>query len=152
MNNIEFKILRESLHLSQTELSEIWNINIRTIQSWESGRECIPQKRIDELNRIELEIDFSAENFERQIVESRKQHNALNDIVLLAYKKQDFDYGGDFEHYKLHNCLLSRCLQRCKTMKYNCRIVLFNKEEYLKWLTGRDSQDKRAEWASLQLN
>lgn len=150
MNKTEFRLLRESLHLSQTELSEIFQVNIRTVQSWEQGRERIPEKRINQLLDFNSALDFSAENFERQVVDLRKNHDAPDEIVLLAYKQED--YSGDFPHHKLHNALLMRCWHRARAMNYKLRIVLFNRNDYLKWSKNKDSQALRAQWASLQIN
>lgn len=149
LNKTEFRLLREDLHLSQSELSELWGINIRTIQRWEDGSEKIPEKRSVQLLEINSVIDFSAENFERQVVELRKKHDAPDVIALLAYSKDDYD--GDLNHYKLHNALIMRCWHRCSAMIYNCQIVLFNRKIYTDWLSGNDSQAKRSQWASLQV-
>lgn len=150
MNKIQFKLIRESLHLSKTELAELFNINIRTVQSWETGREVIPLKRYNQINEIDVQIDYSAEQFERQLIELRKIHACPDVITLLAYSKNNYD--GDFGHYKLHNCLMSRCMQRLKAIGLQYKIIEFDPEKYFSWLKGEDSQLKRAEWASLYDN
>ena len=147
MNKTEFRLLREDLHLSQTELAKLFNVSLRILQKWEQGKEKLPEKRINQLLELNKQVDFTAEQFERQVIELRKEHNAPNKIILLAYKKQDYD--GDFEHYKLHNALLMRCWHRCNAMGYKLNIILFNPVNYYNWLDTEDSQAKRAEWASL---
>lgn len=146
MNKTEFRLLREDLHLSQVELAELFGVSLRTFQRWEQGKEKIPEKRIEQLLKLNAAVDFSAEHFERQIVKMRKEHGAADVIALVSYLKQDYD--GDFEHFKLHNALLMRCWHRCRAIGVECRFVLFNPESYYNWLKNEDSQAQRALWAS----
>lgn len=148
MNKTEFRLLREDLHLSQTELAELFGVSLRTFQRWEQGKEKIPEKRIEQLLKLNAAVDFSAEQFERQIIELRKAHGLPEVIALVSYLKQDYD--GDIEHFKLHNALLMRCWHKCRAMQLECecRIVLFNPESYFAWLKTDDSQAQRALWAS----
>ena len=148
MNKIEFRILRESLHLSQTELSHLWNVNLRTIQSWEQGRQPIPHDRADKLIELDKMVDAQAEQFERALINARKEYGAPDEIVLIAYSQQSYDRG--LKHFKLHNCLLARCIQRCKAIGINYKIVMFDRNAYTDWLDGQvDTSGKRSEWASL---
>ncbi len=150
MNYIEFRLIRESLHLSRKEFSELWNIDLDTLQRWENNEEAIPIARQDQLNAIDEEVEQAAENVVNIVVDEKEHYENLNFINVLAYNNTTYD--GNFKHYKLHNAALIRAKHRLKReLKINLKIVEFDCEKYTKWRNGRpDTMALRSAWAALQ--
>lgn len=148
MNSIEFKLIREELHLSQTELAELWGVALRTLQRWEKGDFQIPQNKQEELIKYLNQINFCVRKFMLKLNELKATKN--DTIVLLAYNKNDYD--GDFDHYKLHNAVILKCKETARINGYeNIRICKFDPKAYFYWLKDRkDTQNARSQWASLQ--
>lgn len=148
MNDIEFKLIREELHLSQTELAELWGVSLRTLQRWEKGDFKIPKEREEELYQMLLDVINAVQHFLEVLDE--KAENRNNTIVLLAYNQWNYD--GDFPHYKIHYSAIAKCKEAANQIGFNVRIVKFKPNEYADWLAGReDNQAMRASWAGLQI-
>jgi len=149
-NNIEFKLLRESLHLSRHDLAELWEINPRSVQRWDKGELDIPQNRQTQLYNYWVQINNAVLRFKSLLEDLEEKHNPADEIVLLAY--DSWSYDGDFEHYKMHNALLTRCRELADNIGYTVRIIEFKPKEYEYWLNGReDTQALRSQWASEQI-
>lgn len=147
MNNIEFMLMRESLHLSRHDLAEIWGVNPRSVQRWDRGELDIPQNRKTQLYNYWVQINNAVLRFKSLLEDLEGKHNPADEIVLLAYDAWSYD--GDFEHYKMHNALLTRCRELADNMGYTVRIVPFLPKEYDNWLGNReDSQNMRSLWAT----
>ena len=146
MQDIEFKLKREELHLSQTELSELWGVSLRTLQRWERGDFKIPEERAQQITQMLDDVNNTVISFFEKLKTVEKD----NAIILLAYNQWNYD--GDFEHYKIHYSCLAKCQDCAKKLGYNVRIDKFKPDEYADWLAGReDNQVMRSQWASLQL-
>lgn len=50
------KAAREKLGLSQAEAAELWKVNLRTLQSWESGRYAPTGFALAQLDELLKEI------------------------------------------------------------------------------------------------
>lgn len=148
MNYIEFKLLRESLHLSRHDLAEIWEVSPRAIQRWDKGELAIPQNRKEQLLQLYLDVRESVLNFKILLKELEENHNKADEILLLAY--DNWSYDGNFPSYKIHNSCLIRCKQVANDMGYKVKIVPFEPREYANWLGDEeDNEQRRSEWASL---
>jgi len=148
MNDIEFKLIREELHLSQTELAELWGVSLRTLQRWEKGDFNIPANREEQLHNMLLDVYNAVQHF-LEILEKNAPDKKTN-IVLLAYNQWTYD--GDFPHYKIHYSAISKCKSAAVEIGFNIRIVKFKPDEYAAWLQGRaDTQALRSLWASEQI-
>lgn len=149
MNYTEFKLLRESLHLSRHDLAELWEINPRSVQRWDKGELDIPQNRQTQLYNYWVQVNNAVLRFKSLLEDLEGKHNPADEIVLLAYDAWSYD--GDFEHYKMHNALLCRCRELADNIGYTVRIVEFKPKDYECWLNGReDTQALRSQWASEQ--
>lgn len=150
MNYTEFKLLRESLHLSRHDLAELWEINPRSVQRWDKGELAIPQNRQTQLYSYWVQVNNAVLRFKSLLEDLEGKHNPADEIVLLAY--DSWSYDGDFEHYKMHNALLTRCRELADNIGYTVRIVEFKPKEYEYWLNEReDTQSLRSQWASEQI-
>ena len=150
MNNIEFRLLREELHLSQTELADLWQKPIRTIQRWEKGEFLIPQEYQDRLEKYLSDVNRSVKQF--LLTLENLADGTESKIVLLAYNC--WTYNGDFPHYKIHNSCIIKCKEVAKTLGFNVRLVQFKPDEYETWLDTigkEDNQANRSVWASFQI-
>ena len=148
VNDIEFKLIREELHLSQTELAELWGVALRTLQRWEKGDFNIPKERQEELYKMILDVYKSVQNFLEVLNENTTDNKTT--LVLLAYNQWTYD--GDFPHYKIHYSSIAKCQSAAEKIGFKVRIVKFKPTEYTEWLAGRkDTQAMRSMWASLQV-
>lgn len=145
MNNIEFKLIREELHLSQTELAELLSVSLRTVQRWERGDVTIPADAQAFLNNNLSAVFRSVKEF--LITLDTKAEGKMT-IVLLAYNAWSYD--GDFPHYKIHNSMLIKAKEAALTQGFNVIIISFKPDLYKEWLGNKpDNQQNRAAWASL---
>lgn len=69
MSDLDVRKIRESLQISQTKLSEILGVSLRTIQNWESG-ETIPKTKHEILRKLLLKdkqdlLKLAASSFEK---------------------------------------------------------------------------------------
>lgn len=150
MNNTEFMLMRESLHLSRHDLAETWEVNPRSVQRWDRGELDIPQNRKTQLYNYWVQVNNAVLRFKSLLEDLEGKHNPADEIVLVAY--DSWSYDGDFEHYKIHNALLCRCRELADNMGYTVRIVSFKPKDYEFWLNGReDNQAFRSQWASEQI-
>lgn len=148
MNAIEFKLIREELHLSQTELAELWGVALRTLQRWEKGDFQIPQDKQLELIKFLNRVNLAVKEF--MITLNDLKINTSDTIVLLAYDKNTYD--GDFPHYKLHNAVISKCKETARLSGFKIRICKFRPNAYYEWLgSKKDTQATRSLWASLEI-
>lgn len=149
MNNIEFQLLREDLHLTRQDLAEIWEVNPRTIQRWDRGDVDIPDNRKKQLESYYNAVLQGVKNFETVLDERIKKNGEPDEIFLIAYDAWSYD--GDFPHFKIHNACLIKCKQAGVKKGYCVSIVPFKPQEYEEWLhqmNYNDSQEIRAAWAS----
>ena len=145
MNAIEFKLMREELHLSQTELSKLLEVSLRTLQRWEKGDFQITDDKKQALWQMFVDVKTATENFVELLEKGEKDMV----IALLSYSPTYYD--GDFPHYKLHNAVIMKSKIRAEELGYNVRLVKFQPDNYKNWLGGKeDNQANRANWASLQ--
>ena len=150
MNYVEFKLTRESLHLTRQELSELWDINPRTVQRWDRGELPIALERQEQLKALDKAVEQAAENVVNLVLDEKEHHEGIECVNVLAYDKTTYD--GTFEHYKLHNAVLMRAKHRLKReLKVNLKIIKFDYEKYNEWLNGRtDTMALRSAWAATQ--
>lgn len=152
MNNTEFKLIRESLHLSRHDLAELWNVSPRSVQRWDKGDMPIPEERKKMLESYNAIVNQAVENFINFIIDQKEHYETLDYICVVAY--DSWSYDGEFPHYKMHNACLMRCRNALKSrFKTELHIVLFNPKEYEQWLKlnkETDSSAARSAWAALQ--
>lgn len=148
MNNIEFKLLRESLHLTRQDLADIWGLSSpRVIQRWDKGDLSIPLNRQEELKKLDDLVDKTTENFINTIIFKTERFEHIDIICVVAYNAITYD--GDFIHYKLHNAVLMRAFHQLKRKGIFLKIVEFDKKDYLNWLGEKsDTQAMRSAWAA----
>ena len=147
MNAIEFKLIREELHLSQTELAELLEVSLRTLQRWEKGDFQIPDDKKQALAKMLVDVKTATDNFVGLLQEKGEKDMT---IALLSYSPTCYD--GDFPHYKLHNAVITKCKLQAEDLGYHVRLVKLHPDNYRNWLNGKeDNQANRANWASLQI-
>lgn len=147
MNNTEFMLMRESLHLSRHDLADIWEVNPRSVQRWDRGELAIPDNRKTQLYNYWVQINNAVLRFKSLLEDLEGKHSPADEIVLVAY--DSWSYDGDFEHYKMHNALLCRCREIADNIGYPVRIVKFEPKDFDNWLGDRvDSQQMRSLWAT----
>lgn len=152
MNNIEFKLLRESLHLTRQDLADIWGLSSpRVVQRWDKGDLQIPLNRQEELKELDDIVDKAVENFINTIIFKIERFENINIIRVIAYDAITYD--GEFIHYKLHNAVLMRAFHQLKRKGILLEIVEFDKNDYRKWLgENTDTQAMRSAWAASKRN
>lgn len=144
MNNTEFKLVREELHLSQTELAELRSVSLRTVQRWERGDFQIPPD-VQEFLKSSLNAVFTSVKQFLLILDGKAEKGET--IVLLAYNSWSYD--GDFPHYKIHNSMLIKAKEAAEAQGFKVVIVKFNPDSYAEWLGDKpDNQQNRALWAA----
>lgn len=147
MNNTEFRLIREELHLSQTELAELWGVSLRTVQRWEKGDFPVPEEKQAFLKENLSAVYRSVKEF--LITLEKLADEALGTVVLLAYNAWSYD--GDFPHYKIHNSMLIKAKETAEIQGFKVCIVKFEPELYKEWLNDKpDNQENRASWAAFQ--
>lgn len=144
MNNTEFKLIREELHLSQTELAELRGVSLRTVQRWEKGDFLIPDSVQTELKSWLNAVYNSVKQF---LLTLDAKAEKAQTIVLLAYNAWSYD--GDFSHYKIHNSCIIKAKEAAEQQGFKVCIVKFEPEAYKTWLADKpDNQQNRACWAA----
>lgn len=145
MNSTEFKLIREELHLSQTELSELLNVSLRSVQRWEKGVFIIPA---DAQNFLKDNLNAVYRSVKEFLITLDEKAEKDMTIVLLAYNAWSYD--GDFPHYKIHNSMLIKAQEAARTQGFKTVIVQFKNDLYQAWLGDmEDCQTNRAAWASM---
>lgn len=124
----------------------------RTVRYWESGRNDIPAKAVQELAEIEVLIKTAVDMAVKFITEKKPKQ-----IALLRYRSEadmTSDEVANFGHpaHKLHANALHRIMNALTNLGIEVGIVYFDPEKYQQWLRGReDRSDLRAEWAAREL-
>jgi transcriptional regulator with XRE-family HTH domain len=147
MTSAELKTLRESLGLPVSFLATQANVQRRTVEYWESGRNKVPEDV--SILIINIENNFA------QIVENiigLVKEKMPSDVALIRYKTDEdlWKFRPDFKQLPAtaHAALISRCRRELWKIGIKSIIEYMIPDEYLKWLNGRsDSEDLRAEWA-----
>ena len=152
MNNIEFKLLRESLHLTRQDLADIWGLSSpRVIQRWDKGDLPVPVNRQEELKSLDNLVEETVKNFIDTIILKKERFENIDIVCVIAYNATNYD--GDFLHYKLHNAVLMRSFHELKRKGILLKIVEFDRKDYLNWLGKKsDTQAMRSAWATNKID
>lgn len=157
MTPAEMKTLRESLGLSAQFLSDNLNVQLRTVQYWESGKKPVPKDVSDWLQNI-------SNNFDRMLKQQTDalellfvSHGQPAEIVLIRYRTQEhlWRFLPEFHPFPetTHTAMLVRLWTWLKERDIPVKITYMNPDQYVMWLNGReDSTDLRAAWAGEQDN
>lgn len=159
-NHLYFKLLRESLGLSQRQCADYLGVNSRTLERWEAGVQTLAQDKLDQLYELEDSLIEAVEDQAECIQAFYEKHNLgelKNPIVLLIYKN-DADYNAvhwpperKWPTAAMHRLMTYFILQRLENEADIPlpRLAEFDRQVYFEWLTGRkDNTGARAEWAA----
>lgn len=117
MNNIELKNNRQMRKITQTQLAEMCNVSLRTIQNWESG---------------EVEIPKSKEKFLKKIFESVVTSNVISNTGAFSTNTINGDLGQQ----------LSELISVQKGMQQDYLNLMQEKDRQIKELIEIIKQDK----------
>lgn len=139
-----FKALREACYLSQSECAEWMDVNKRTVQSWESGREPLPAPRLEAIKQLRADMDA-------YLIEAGK---ALSQFAgnerkrLLIYSNRDYELVNWGDGDKWPTAGVHRALMGCLvSLVENIELVWFNYDDYIQFKGNRpDDTTVRAEW------
>lgn len=145
MTPAEFKTIRESLGLSQSDLSDMTGKTIRTIQNWESDQRP---------KGVPLEVGESLQDLDRIIrgQSSQKRKGFFGNQkpsmkVFIRYRTDDefFSYESEaFQAYKtvdLHSVYIRRSVENRKRAGNYSRIVFMNPENFQLWCTTPEAEE-----------
>ena len=158
MTPAEFKTIRESLGLTEKWIADHSDVNLKTVEYWESGRMAIPKEAEKMFANIDRLLDKSVAKVLTQIEEVEKVRGEPPDEVMLLRYRTDADLWQFYPEMKplpasTYATLLSRVRRRLWSKGIPSVIEYMEPEDYQAWLGDQpDTEAHRAAWATEKQN
>lgn len=130
MNSAEFKTIGESLGLTAQWLADYFDVNLRTIQYWQSGERANPPEEVClELLDLDRRIDKAAEKAFQIVLDMKVEKGLPEEVVMYRFKEEEKLWKHHPEMQNLpvtcHAALLARLRKKLIERKFNAVIDYF---------------------------